>query len=274
MNSRHFSSLSVSRRDVLRSLAFAAGTAALGGARVFAQATQPPPITTAPLAGKLSLVSGAGGNIALLAGEDGSLVVDSGLADLATGTAAEIAKAGPLAMLVNTHWHFDHAGGNERLARAGARIVASENCRARLSAEQRIGSLEKVLVGMPAVFPPAPPIARPTVTFTQETTLHLNGERIRLIPVAPAHTDGDVLVRFETANVLHMGDTFFHGFYPFIDYTSGGWIGGMVAATKVALTLTDSATRIIPGHGPVATQEELKGYITFLEMAHERLGGG
>ncbi|HEX8312727.1 MAG TPA: MBL fold metallo-hydrolase, partial [Chthoniobacteraceae bacterium] len=202
--------------------------------------------------------------IALLAGDDGSLVVDSGLADLATGTAAELAKAGPLALLVNTHWHFDHAGGNERLARAGARIVATENCRSRLASEQKVEALAMT-------FPPAAMSARPVVTFTQETTLHLNGERIRLVPIPPAHTDGDVFVRFETANVLHLGDTFFHGVYPFIDYSSGGWIGGMVAAVKTALTLTDATTKIIPGHGAVASQADLKGYLTFLETAHERL---
>ena len=260
---------SLTRREACRTFTFAIGAAAfpsvLCRARLSAQTTQPPPITSIALVRNLSVITGAGGNIALLAGDDGSLVIDSGLADLATGTAAEIAKAGPVALLVNTHWHFDHAGGNERLARAGARIVASENCRTRLATEQTLEAFGQ------RKFPPAPPIARPVVTFTHETALHLNGERTRLVPVAPAHTDGDVLVRFENANVVHMGDLYFNGFYPFIDYSSGGWIGGMVAAAKLALTLTDSATRIIPGHGPLATQEDLKGYLTFLETAHERL---
>jgi glyoxylase-like metal-dependent hydrolase (beta-lactamase superfamily II) len=261
----------INRRGTLRLLAGAFGAAALPLARTFAQekkapapTSTAPAITTAPLAGKLSLITGAGGNIALLAGDDGSLVVDSGLADLATGTAAELAKAGPLALLVNTHWHFDHAGGNERLARAGARIIATENCRTRLASEQKVEALGKT-------FPPSPPSARPLVTFTHETTLHLNDERIRLVPIPPAHTDGDVFVRFETANVLHLGDTFFHGSYPFIDYSSGGWTGGMVAAAKTALTLTDATTKIIPGHGPVATQADLKAYLAFLETVHERL---
>jgi glyoxylase-like metal-dependent hydrolase (beta-lactamase superfamily II) len=248
----------IKRRESLRMLAVAVGAAALPHTRALAEekkAPEPAPaapaITATPLAGKLSLITGAGGNIALLASDDGSLVVDSGLADLATGTAAELAKAGPVALLVNTHWHFDHAGGNERLARAGARIIASENCRVRLSSSHKLEPL-----GMS--FPPSPPKALPIVTFTQETTLHLGGERIRLVPIPPAHTDGDVFVRFENANVLHLGDTFFNGVYPFIDYSSGGWIGGMVAAAKTALALTDGATKIIPGHGPVATQDDYK----------------
>ena len=263
----------INRRGALRIAALALTASALPYPRAKAQKNdQPKPAATAPkittslLAGKISLIAGAGGNIALLAGDDGSLVVDSGLADLATGTAAEIAKSGPVALLANTHWHFDHAGGNERLARAGARIISSENCRLRLTSEQTLEALGQ------RKFPPAPPAARPVITFTEETSLHLNGERIRLVPVAPAHTDGDVLVRFESTNVLHMGDLFFNGFYPFIDYSSGGWIGGMAAAANAALTLTDGTTRIIPGHGPVATQPDLKSYLEFLEVAHERLG--
>jgi glyoxylase-like metal-dependent hydrolase (beta-lactamase superfamily II) len=259
------------RRETLRLLAVGVGAAMLPHPRSLAQekkteppASTPPAITSTPLAGKLSLITGAGGNIALLASEEGLLVIDSGLADLAAGTAAELGKAGPVALLVNTHWHFDHAGGNERLARSGARIVASENCRTRLASEQKLEAFGRTI-------PPSPARALPVVTFTGETALHLGEERIRLVPIAPAHTDGDVLVRFDKANVLHLGDTFFHGAYPFIDYSSGGWIGGMVAAAKTALGLSDASTRIIPGHGPVASQEELKGYLSFLETVHERL---
>jgi len=274
---RPFPSSPISRRSVLRACALAAGSLALPrfaspGAKAAdpqpaaAPVTQPPPIRSEAIAGKLSLISGAGGNIAALPGDDGVLVIDSGLASVIAGTAAEIAKAapGPIALLVNTHWHFDHAGGNERLARAGARIIAHENCRKRLATEQHNDFFDRTM-------PAAPAIALPVVTFTTETSIHLNGEDIRLVPVRPAHTDSDVLVRFENANVVHGGDIFFRGMFPFIDYSSLGWIGGMTVAAKQALALTDAKTRVIPGHGPMGTQDDLKSYIVFLETVHERL---
>jgi glyoxylase-like metal-dependent hydrolase (beta-lactamase superfamily II) len=193
------------------------------------------------------------------------VVIDSGIPDAAAATAMQIASVAPkLAILVNTHWHFDHAGGNETLARAGARIVAHENCRKRLATEQFNEFFDRKL-------PPSPQGALPVMTFSSETRLHLSGEEFRLVPVPPAHTDGDVIVRLEKANVVHMGDLFFNGMYPFIDYSSGGWIGGMVEAARAALPLTDAKTRIVPGHGPVATQNELKGFLGFLENVHDRL---
>jgi len=275
-----FPSNRISRRSILRACALAAGSLALPRFAVTGAwaanlpepqpaatpTTQPPPIRSETIAERLSLISGAGGNIATLHGDDGVLVIDSGLASVIAGTAAEISKAapGPLALLVNTHWHFDHAGGNERLARAGARIIAHENCRKRLAVEQHNEFFDKT-------FPAAPAIALPVVTFSTETHIHLNGEDVRLVPVPPAHTDSDVLVRFEKANVVHAGDIFFRGMFPFIDYSSLGWIGGMAAAAKQALALTGAKTRVIPGHGPLGTQDDLKSYITFLETVHERL---
>ena len=119
-------------------------------------------------------------------------------------------------------------------------------------------------------FPAAAASALPRATFASETTLHLNGEEIRLVPVPPAHTDGDVIVRFEKADVIHGGDLFFNGRYPFIDYSSGGWLGGMVAATKTISEMTTAKTRIIPGHGPLATPGDLRGYLAFLETMLER----
>jgi glyoxylase-like metal-dependent hydrolase (beta-lactamase superfamily II) len=227
----------------------------------------PPEIKAQSLGGKLTLISGGGGNIVTLAGDDGALVIDSGLAAVAAGTGAEIAKAapGPLALLVNTHWHFDHAGGNERLGRAGARIVAHEDCRQRLSTEQHIEFFNKTI-------PAQPPAGLPLITFTEETQLHINGETLRLIPVAPAHTDGDIIVHFENANLMHGGDLFFNGLYPFIDYSSLGWIGGMVAGAKRILEKTDAKTQIVPGHGPMATAADLKFYVSFLETVFDRLG--
>jgi len=216
------------------------------------------------LGGNLRMITGLGGNIAVLEGDDGSLVIDSGLADAAPKTAAEVGKSGPIALLVNTHWHYDHAGGNEALSRAGARVMAHHNCHRRMSAEHYLEPLDRTM-------PASPPGALPRVTFGSETALHLNGEFTRLIPVPPAHTDGDVVVVFQKADVIHAGDLFFNGSYPFIDYSSGGWIGGLVEATRTVLEAGNLKTRFIPGHGPVASYYEFRSYIRFLENIHDRL---
>jgi cyclase len=265
----------VTRRDALRTVALTLGATALPGAfgllGPFARAASPtpstspnlPPMVSAPLGGKLSWISGAGGNIAVLGGDDGVLAIDSGLPNLASKTAAEIGKSGRVAVLVNTHWHYDHAGGNEVLAKAGAHIIAHENCRKRLSTDQFVEALD---VKMPAIAAGA----LPRTTFTSETILHLNGEEIRLVSVPPAHTDGDIIVRFEKADVIHGGDLFFNGRYPFIDYSSGGWLGGMLAASRTIAQIVTAKTRVIPGHGPLATPEDLRRYVGFLETMLER----
>ncbi len=261
------------RRDALRTLGLAIGAAALPGAFGFIRnataaasatpAAAPPPVTTTSLGDRLTLIAGLGGNIVLLGGDDGGLAVDCGYPNLAEKTMSELGKAGPLAMLVNTHWHLDHTGANRQCAEAGARIVAHENCRRRLAAGQHIEPLDMRI-------PASPRRALPLVTFTSETVLHLNGEDIRLVPVAPAHTDGDLLVRFEKADLIHFGDLFFLGLYPFIDWSSGGWIGGMAGAIRTALQMAGPKTRHVPGHGPLATTEDLKGYLGFLEMMQGR----
>ncbi len=255
--------MDTNRRDALRLLTFGLGAGALT-TRSFAQ-DAPPAIGAERLREGLTMVTGAGGNIVVCSGADGGLLVDSGLADQALRTAAKIAESAPyVALLVNTHWHFDHAGGNARFGGGGARIVASANCRRRLGSEQVIEAFGREL-------PASPKEALPTVTIESETALHANGQTVRLVPVPPAHTDGDVIVCFEEANLLHMGDLFFHGMFPFIDYSSGGNIPGMVAAAEKAIALVDADTVIVPGHGPVATPDDLKGYHAFLETMSGRL---
>jgi cyclase len=259
----------LTRRGALRTLALSVGAVGLpgwlAGQRLSAADTAAPPAFAATAIGEgLTLITGAVSNILVLNGEDGGLVIDSGIPDAAAATASQIVQVAPkLSVLVNTHWHFDHVGGNERLARAGARIVAHENCRKRMASEQFNEFFDRKT-------PPSPAAALPIMTFTSETQLHLNGEDLRLVPVPPAHTDGDILVRLEKANVVHMGDVYFQGMYPYIDYSSGGWIGGMVEGVKRGLPLTDAKTKIIPGHGPVGTQEDLKSYLAILETIHER----
>lgn len=261
------------RRDALRTLGFALGAAAVPGSLAFMRNAQaaaspasswtPPPVAATALGDRLSLIVGLGGNIVVLGGDDGSLVVDCGYPNLAEKTLAEVRKAGPLSMLVNTHWHLDHAGANQQCAEAGARIVAHENCRKRLASEQYIEPLDMKV-------PASPARALPSVTFNSETVLHMNGEDIRLIPVAPAHTDGDLIVRFEKADLMHYGDLFFNGMYPFIDWSSGGWIGGMAAGIRTGLQMSGPKTRAVAGHGPLASTEELKSYLGFLETMQAR----
>ena len=263
--------LRFTRREALRTLALSLGAAAVPGA--IARAASPSPsVTPAPTAApvvsttlgeKLHFITGLGGNIAVLGGNDGGLVIDSGLPNRTEQTQSETGKAGSLALLVNTHWHFDHTGGNEILAKAGARIVAHENCRKRLSTEQYVEAFDRRQ-------PPASPGALPLVTFTSPMTLHVNNEEVRLIPVRPAHTDTDVVIHFQKADLIHAGDLYFNGGYPFIDYSTGGRLDGLVTAIREVAALTGPKTRIIPGHGPLATPDDLKGYLAFLETMLER----
>jgi cyclase len=248
----------LTRRHALRTMVLSFSAASLPGwfsSRMWAaDLAAPPEFKATPIGDNLTLLTGAVCNILVLNGADGGVVVDSGIPEAAVATASQIAKVAPkLNVLINTHWHFDHAGGNAQLARAGARICAHENCHKRLSTEQYNEFFDRKI-------PPSPKEAWPKMTFTDETQMSLNGDDLRLVPVPPAHTDGDIIVRFEKANVVHMGDLFFQGMFPFIDYSSGGWIGGMVEAVKRALPLTDAKTTIIPGHGPVSKQDDLKTY--------------
>lgn len=265
--------LQFTRREALRTFALTLGATALPGAMgiTSARAASPSPSTAATaapvvstsLGDKLNLISGLGGNIAVLGGDDGALVVDSGIVEAVAKTQSELGKAGPLALLVNTHWHFDHTGGNETIAKTGARIIAHENCRQRLATEQFVEAYNRKI-------PPSPGGALPLVTINTPTTLHLNGEEMRLLPVRPAHTDGDVIVHFQKADLIHTGDLFFNGGYPYIDYSSRGVLGGLVTAIKDLLAMTGAKTRIIPGHGPLATPDDLKSYLAFLETMLER----
>ena len=222
-------------------------------------------IRVVPVASGVHMLVGAGGNIGVSTGPDGTFLVDDQYAPLAPKirAALESLGAGPVRFVLNTHWHFDHTGGNEDFGGTGALIVAHENVRARMSTAQVMKELDRIV-------PPSPTGALPVVTFTEEVTFHLNGDELHAIHVPPAHTDGDAIVHWRRANVIHMGDIFFAGLYPFIDLSGGGTLDGVIGAVDVALGLANDATRIIPGHGPLASKADLQTYRTMLGTIRER----
>src|SRR5262249_466812 len=170
----------------------------------------------------------------------------------------------PIRFVVNSHWHRDHSGGNEALAGDGSVIVAHENVRRRMSVDGFIAVFDRKV-------PASPPKALPVVTFTRDVTFHLSGEEISVIHVDPAHTDGDSFVRFRMANVLHMGDCYLNGSFPVVDFSNGGVFTGLISAANTALGMLDSHTRIIPGHGPVANDQDLRQWREMLETIHQRV---
>jgi cyclase len=251
---------------------FAAFSIALGLA-AFASAQQQDfsrvEVVTTKLTPGLAMLVGAGGNIAVSTGADGPVIVDDQFAPLAPKIAAAVKalQDAPIRFVINTHHHFDHTGGNEAFGTAGALIFAHENVRVRLSQEQ-VSTLREFKL------PAAPPVALPVVTFDDGVTLHWNGETIRVLHVAHAHTDGDSHVWFETANVVHMGDTFVNGFFPFVDIESGGGIAGLIDSANRVLARAKPDTRIIPGHGPLGTTADLEKYRDMLVDVKARIEKG
>jgi glyoxylase-like metal-dependent hydrolase (beta-lactamase superfamily II) len=223
-------------------------------------------IQTVPVASGIYMLVGSGGNIGVSVGEDAVFLVDDQFAPL-TGKIIEAVKAisdKPIRFLLNTHWHGDHTGGNENFSKAGVIIVAHDNVRQRMSVEQFIARFNRRT-------PPAPKPALPVITFSEVATFHLNGDDIHAVHVKNAHTDGDVLVHWQKANVMHMGDTFFNGSYPFIDLSSGGSINGVIDAAAAALTYANDQTRIIPGHGPLSVKADLVAYRDMLVAVRDKV---
>jgi glyoxylase-like metal-dependent hydrolase (beta-lactamase superfamily II) len=216
----------------------------------------------------LFLIQGPGGNIALSVGPDAVFLVDDQIAPMTAKLKAEVEQVTtrPVKFVFNTHWHQDHTGGNQVLGEAGALIVAHDNVRRRLAAGQTME-----LGGRTRVVPPAAPHALPVVTFKDSVSFHLNGDDIDAIHLAPAHTDGDSLVVFQKADVIHMGDTYFAGHYPFVDLGSGGSVEGVIAAADKVLALAKDTTQIIPGHGPITDKKQLRAYRDMLVAVRDRV---
>jgi cyclase len=223
-------------------------------------------IKTEKLSANVYMLMGAGGNIGLSVGDDAVFVIDDQFAPLAPKIKAAIAliTKKPVQFLLNTHFHSDHTGGNEAFGGDGALIVAHDNVRKRMSAEQAIA-----LFGMKQAA--APKVALPVVTVAGEISFHINGDELRAFHVPRAHTDGDLIVHFQKADVVHMGDTFFNGNYPFIDTGSGGTADGLIAAADKVLALATDKTKIIPGHGPLATKADLQTYRNMVATVTDRI---
>jgi len=223
-------------------------------------------IKTLPVRDGVYMLSGQGGNIGLFIGEDGTFLIDDQFAPLTPKHLEAIKAAGGEVpkFLINTHYHADHTGGNENLGKAGTLIFSHDQVRERLT-------VETVIKAFNMTTPPRPKAALPVVTFSTDITFHLNGDTVNAIHVPRAHTDGDSVIHFQEANVIHAGDVFFNGFYPFIDVAHGGRLKGMVRAADAVLALADADTMIIPGHGPLGNKDKLQAYRDMLDTAYEKL---
>src|ERR1700741_3640865 len=224
------------------------------------------PIQTQPLGENLTLLSGPGGNVVVLNGPDGKIVVDTFLLPAWPKLKENLDGLGnaPLKTVIDTHWHVDHTDNNANLHAAGATVLAHDSTKTRMADPH-----DSALMGLH--FPASPADALPQQTFSSSKELHANGENVMLQYFQPAHTDTDIYIHFQKANVIHMGDTFFNGFYPVIDARTGGKINGMILAADKILTLVDHNTKIVPGHGPLGNKADLTKFLDMLVVARDRV---
>jgi glyoxylase-like metal-dependent hydrolase (beta-lactamase superfamily II) len=227
------------------------------------------PVTVHGLRGGVSVLEGSGGNVAVLTGQDGKVMVDAGIAVSRPQVAGALAGIGPepVTHLINTHWHFDHADGNEWLHELGPKILAHENTRGHLSTPTRVEDWD-------FDFPPLSAGALPTEVFATDRMLRLNGTTVTLRHLGPAHTDGDITVTFGEPEIVHAGDLYWNGSYPFIDYSTGGSVDGNIRAVEAIFAAVTDDTIIIPGHGhPVSNKAELGDYHAMLVSIREKVAG-
>lgn len=223
-------------------------------------------IKTQKVAEGIYMLTGEGGNIGVSVGADGVFMIDDQFAPLSEKIKAAVAALSdqPIRFLINTHWHYDHTGGNELLAGEGVVIVAHHNVRKRMAVDTEIAAFGTLI-------PASPKAALPALTFNDNLTLHLNGDEARVIHYKNSHTDGDSLIHFVNANVIHTGDLWFNGLYPFMDISSGGSVSGAIKTIKAILALADDDTRIIPGHGPLGDKQAMRDYLVMLETVSGRM---
>ena len=229
-------------------------------------AADEPAIKTIRLTDDIHVLMGVGGNIGVSTGADGTFIIDDDMPPLATKVEAAIRQIRnePVKMLFNTHWHFDHTGGNEHFGKQGTLIIAHDNVRERMSTTQfsRLFNTET---------PPSPAAALPVVTFDNTLTLHLNGHTIKAVHIDPAHTDGDAILLFEEANIAHLGDLFSNSMYPVIDISAGGSMQAMIDGINTILPMLNADTTVIPGHGAVSDIEGLKAFRDMLVLVESRI---
>jgi len=232
----------------------------------WAQAAPHAALAAEQVAPGVHVLYGEGGNIGVSAGADGVFLVDDQYAALTPKVLEALATIHPdePRFVLNTHWHMDHTGGNENLARQGSIILAHDRVRARMAAEHYSKFFDRKT-------PASPGGALPVVTFNDGVTFHLNGEEMRAYHVPQAHTDGDAFIHFRKANVMHTGDLMFAGMYPFIDLDSGGSVAGVIAAVDRMLQIADGNTRIIPGHGKITDRKGLEAYRAMLATTSGRM---
>jgi glyoxylase-like metal-dependent hydrolase (beta-lactamase superfamily II) len=221
-------------------------------------------IEAVKLTEQIYMLKGQGGNIGLFVGEDAVFMIDDQFARLTPKILSAIKKITdkPVTYLINTHWHGDHTGGNENMAKEGALIVAHDNVRKRMSVDQIVRGRAKKA---------SPKSALPVITFSEDMMMHINNEDVFISHIHNAHTDGDALIYFMKNNVIHMGDSYFQGAFPYMDLDAGGSIDGYIAGIKKLISLTNDETKIIPGHGNVSSKSELKPYLEMLITLRNRV---
>ena len=217
----------------------------------------------------LYLLHGSGGNTLASIGPDGTLIVDPSFPQVVPKLKAALQelKAGPVRYVIDTHYHSDHSGGNGAFATDGAVVIGQQNCRARMLQAQRSGFWGSTT-------PPSPPRDLPTLTYDRALTLYFNGEEITAFHGRPSHTDGDTIVYFHKANVVHMGDIFVNNLFPYIDLGAAGTIDGYMPVIDEVLAMIDDRTKVVPGHGPIATKQQLKAYRDMLQTVRDRVAAG
>lgn len=223
-------------------------------------------IETIQVSDGIYMLMGEGGNIGVSAGEDTVFLIDDQYAPLTEKIKRAVAAISPkpIQFVLNTHWHGDHTGGNENLGEAGVIIIAHENVRARMSVEQ-------FLEFFGSRVPPSPKAALPMATFNDAVTFHINGQEIHIFHMPPAHTDGDSVIHFRQSNVVHTGDLFTYGQFPFIDIASGGSVEGLITSADRLLELVNANTKIIPGHGPLSDRSRLQEFRDMLVTIRDRI---